>query len=170
MKRGLVLLIVAALVLAAVGLVSGRLALNPGGTAEPVEAATTKVIHMSAVEYKGSTNIASEPFPSGAPPPGGGYRLNAPDAGGNWSTSTYRWEPGTVVVNRGDRVELWIWGVNGAVHDSHIEGYVPEFTVQRGQLTVVSFTANKAGTFKIHCSTHEPSMEAELVVLPFPSR
>ncbi|MBI2878083.1 MAG: hypothetical protein HYY20_14495 [Candidatus Tectomicrobia bacterium] len=125
---------------------------------------------MSAVEYKGSANTSTEPFPSVAPPSGGGYRLNEPDDKGNWSTSTYRWEPGAIFVNRGDKVELRIWGVNGAVHDAHIEGLVSNFTVQRGQLTIVSFTAKKAGTYKIHCGTHGPSMEALLVVLPYPSR
>jgi len=75
-------------------------------------AGTPKVIYMSAVEHKGGTS--TEPFPSATPPPGGGHLLNPPDATGRWETSTYRWEPGTIVVDKGDEVELWIWGVNGS--------------------------------------------------------
>ena len=122
------------------------------------------VMYMSAVEYKGGTS--TEPFPSATPPPGGGYLIKPPDATGRWETSTYRWEPGVVVANQGDEVELWIWGVNGSQHPSTIEGYVPQFTVTRGNLTVLKFTADKAGTFRITCHAHPPSMEALLKVLP----
>ena len=126
-------------------------------------AGTPKVIYMSAVEHKGGTS--TEPFPSATPPPGGGHLLNPPDATGRWETSTYRWEPGTIVVDKGDEVELWIWGVNGSQHPSTIEGYVPQFTVTRGNLTVVKFTADKEGIFRITCHAHPPPMEAQLVVL-----
>jgi hypothetical protein len=122
-----------------------------------------RVIYMTAVEYKGSTS--SEPFPSAEPPSGGGYALKPPDGTGKWETSTYRWDPGTVIVNQGDEVEMHIWGVNGAQHPAFIDEYVPEFTVTRGKLTVLTFTANKAGTFRIHCNAHQPSMESQLVVL-----
>ena len=159
MRRTRLALALGVLVVAATAAAGGWLALNGGAAASP-----KKVIYMSAVEYKGGTS--SEPFPAATPPPGGGYLLKPPDTTGRWETSTYRWEPGSVVVNKGDEVELWIWGVNGEAHPSHIEEYVPQFTVTRGQLTVVSFTADKVGTFKIHCSAHQPSMEALLIVLP----
>lgn len=161
-RIAMVLTVAAVVAAAAAG---GWLALNGGGSPEPAAAGEKRVIYMSAVEYKGGTS--SEPFPSATPPAGGGYILKPPDATGRWETSTYRWEPGVITVSRGDEVELHIWGVNGALHPSWIEGYVPSFTVQRGQLAVVSFTADKAGIFKIHCDAHAPSMEALLVVLPF---
>jgi len=147
-------------VLAAIALASAvaQSSLNDGAAAGP-----KKVIYMSAVEYKGSTS--SEPFPSAEPPAGGGYILKPPDANGKWETSTYRWEPGTIIVNQGDEVELWIWGVNGSQHPATVEGYVPEFTVTRGNLTIVKFTADQTGTFRITCHVHQPSMEAQLVVL-----
>jgi hypothetical protein len=157
-------LVMAALAVVIVAVAGGWLALNGSGESHSAAAGAKKIIYMSAVEYKGGTS--SEPFPSPTPPPGGSYILKPPDTTGRWETSTYRWEPGVVAVNKGDQVELWIWGVNGATHPSHIEEYVPQFTVSRGNLTIVSFTADKVGTFRIHCSAHQPSMEASLVVLP----
>lgn len=127
-------------------------------------AAAKRTIYMSAVEYKGSTEVAKEGFPATQVPAGGGYILKAP-VDGKWETSTYRWEPGTIVVYQGDEVELLIWGVNGAEHPGRIEGYDKSFTVKRGQLATVSFTANKAGVFRILCDIHNPSMTGTLVVL-----
>ncbi|KSV83713.1 hypothetical protein [Sinorhizobium sp. GL28] len=47
-----------------------------------------------------------------------------------------------------------------------IDGYDISFTVKRGQLTTVTFTADKAGVFEFRCGTHQPSMVGELIVLP----
>ena len=159
MRRIRPMLVAGAAILISAVLAGGWLSLQDGAAANP-----KTVIYMSAVEYKGSTN--SEPFPSAAPPPGGGYILKPPDENGKWETSTYRWEPGTIMVKQDDEVELWIWGVNGAQHPSYIENYVPQFTVTRGNLTVLNFKADKAGSFRIHCDAHQPSMEGQLVVLP----
>ena len=165
MRRFLVYATIAGALLVAV---AGALWVSMEGSADSssraAAAGAKKVIYMSAVEYKGGTN--SEPFPAATPPAGGGYVIKAPDDTGRWETSTYRWEPGVVVANQGDEVELWIWGVNGSQHPASIEGYVPEFTVTRGALTTVKFTADKAGTFRITCHVHQPSMEGLLVVLP----
>jgi len=165
MKRGL---LSAGVVAAAFVALSGIAWLVTGNGADQSGAAAAtgarRVIYMSAVEYKGGTD--AEPFPAATAPAGGGYIIKPPDANGRWETSTYRWEPGVVVANQGDEVELWIWGVNGAQHPSTIEGYVPEFTVTRGNLTVLKFTADKAGTFRITCHAHPPSMEALLYVIP----
>ncbi len=69
-------------------------------------AATKRTIYMTALEYKGSTEVVKEPFPTSKLPEGGGYLRKAP-ADGKWETSTYRWEPGTIVVYQGDEVELF---------------------------------------------------------------
>jgi plastocyanin len=66
----------------------------------------------------------------------------------------------------GRRVTLEILGVNGAEHPTVIDGYDISFTVKRGQLTTVIFTAGKAGVFEYRCGIHEPSMVGELTVLP----
>lgn len=44
-------------------------------------AATTRVISMTAVEYKGSTEVAKEPFPTSELPGGGGYLRKEPKDG-----------------------------------------------------------------------------------------
>ncbi|THK35568.1 hypothetical protein EHS39_24430 [Ensifer sp. MPMI2T] len=142
-------------------------ALTTAGLAGSAEAASMKrTITMVAVEAKGGTTVDKEPFPSAALPEGKGYELEAPNAEGRWEVSTYRWEPNQIIVNQGDEVMLEILGVNGAEHPSTIAGYDLSFTVKRGQLTTVTFTADKAGVFEFRCGTHQPSMVGELIVLP----
>lgn len=130
-------------------------------------APTKWVINMSAVEYKGSTEVAKEPFPAGVAPPGGGYILKPP-VDGKWETSAYRWTPEVITVFQGDEVELRIFGINGSEHPSYIESYVNSFNVKRGQLTTVSFKADRVGIFKVVCEIHLPYMEGYLLVLPRP--
>jgi plastocyanin len=122
---------------------------------------------MAAVEPKGGTTVDKEPFPRDPLPEGKGYVLKEPDPKtGRWEVSTYRWDPSQILVYQGDTVVLEILGVNGDVHPARIEGYVPGFVVRRGHLTRLTFTADKAGFFKIECTTHQPSMVGTLVVLP----
>ena len=140
----------------------GVSACGGGGTGlEP----TTRTIYMKAIEPKGSAEVAKEPFPTEPLPAGGGYVLKEPKDG-KWEVETYTWAPDQVIVTQGDTVNLEIIGINGASHDSTIEGYADSFLVERGKITQVSFVADKAGVFKIICKTHQPSMTAELVVLP----
>lgn len=132
-------------------------------------AVAKRTIYMSAVEYKGSTTVDKEAFPAATPPAGRGYKLTPP-VDGRWENSTYRYEPGLIVANRGDLVELKIWGVNGAKHDTTIEGYNQAFVVKRGELTTITFKADKAGIFRIICHDHAPSMETQLLVLDSKTR
>lgn len=136
----------------------------PAASAAPPPA--TRTFTMAAVEPKGGTTVDKEPFPHHPLPEGKGYVLKEPDPKtGRWEVSTYRWEPSQIVVYQGDTVVLEILGVNGDVHPARIEGYVPGFVVRRGQVTRLTFTADKAGFFKIECTTHHPSMVGYLVVL-----
>lgn len=123
-----------------------------------------RTVYMTAVEYKGSAEVAKEPFPA-TKAEGAGYTLKEP-LDGRWETSSYRWDPGSVVVYQGDQVELRIWGVNGDQHLAYLETYVPEFTVKRGELTALTFKADQPGIFRLVCTVHRPSMEAQVVVLP----
>lgn len=153
---------------------TGRFALALGVLAVAVSAcgsggaisAGERAIYMTAIEPKGGANVADEPFPTEALPAGGGYALKEPDADGRWEVETYVWMPSEIVVMQGDRVTLKILGVNGKSHPSVIEGYDLSFDVKRGQLTTVSFVADKAGVFRIRCDAHPPAMTANLVVLP----
>lgn len=153
------------------GLVLGMTATALAACAQPqaasskLQAPTKRSITIAAVEPKGSAAVEKEAFPKDELPPGGGYVLVAPDKNGSWGVETYRWDTSTIVVNQGDEVTLELIGVNGKEHAGSIEGYNINFAVKRGQLTKVSFTADKPGIFKFLCSTHMPSMTADLVVL-----
>lgn len=135
---------------------------SPTASADP----TKRTIYVAAIEPKGSTTLAKEPFPTAKLPPGAGYGLKAPDKDGKWGVKTYRWLPSTIVVNQGDEVTLEILGVNGKEHHAVIEDYNVNFTVRRGHVIRVNFRADKAGIFNIVCNVHRPVMTAQLVVLP----
>jgi len=66
----------------------------------------------------------------------------------------YRWDPGHIVVGRGQPVELQITGVNGASHPFVIKGLNIRGVVRKGETTVVRFTAEHPGTYPIICLTH----------------
>jgi plastocyanin len=138
-------------------------AMSLAASMNPANAAK-RTITMVAIEPKGGTE--KEPFPSAKLPEGKGYELNAPDDKGRWEVSTYRWDPNQVIVNLGDDVTLEILGVNGSEHPTKIDGYDLSFIVKRGELTTVSFTADKAGVFPFRCGAHPPSMVGELIVMP----
>jgi plastocyanin len=138
--------------------------------AEPADHGVTepgkRVITMLAVEPKGGVTIDKEAFPAGALPEGGGYIVKEPNAEGRWEVSAYVFMPSQVIVQEGDEVTLEMVGINGAEHPGLIEGYDIEFNVLRGQMTRVSFLADKPGVFRIRCDAHHPSMHGELIVLP----
>ncbi len=152
----------------AIVLAGGALVLSLSPKPSVATTPTARTIYMAAIEPKGSTTVDKEPFPAQALPEGGGMALKSPDKDGKWEVEIYRWDPGTIVVNQGDEVTLKVLGINGKQHTTTIEGYGQQFTVKRGELTTVSFKADKAGTFKIKCQTHMPTMEADLVVLGSP--
>lgn len=127
-----------------------------------------RTIYVAAVELKGGATVDHEAFPPADLPRGGGYVLKKPDDKGRWEVSTYRWDPGTLVVNQGDRVTLEIVGINGDEHPFTIEGYWISDVVRRGRVTRLSFVADKPGIFKIICRKHGPSMQADFVVLRAP--
>ncbi|QHW30815.1 hypothetical protein GZH47_08080 [Paenibacillus rhizovicinus] len=66
----------------------------------------------------------------------------------------YRWDPASIVVHKGEVVELRITGVNGASHPFIIQELGIKGEVHKGQTTVVHFTADQRGTFAIECLTH----------------
>ena len=124
-----------------------------------------RTIYMAAIEPKGGTTVDKEPFPAQSLPAGGGYGLKAPDDTGRWQVETYRFDPGTVVVNEGDTVTLEIVGINGKEHPITIDGYGLSTVLKRGEVRRLKFLADKPGIFRVMCAIHKPSMEAALVVL-----
>lgn len=151
----------------AAGLMAGLSAGNAiNSLAAPLPPPMKRTVYMAAIEPKGSTTVEKEPFPKAALPAGGGYGLKAPDKEGKWEVETYAWLPGSITVYQGDEVTLHVAGINGAEHAVTIEGYGLKYVVKRGEITTVSFKADKAGIFEIVCHNHRPSMTGQLIVLP----
>ena len=156
---------------ALVGALSGLAVLLSGcGGTEIAEASIpggAREIYLTALEYKGSAEVSKEAFPADKLPEGGGYGLKAP-AGDppKWEVNSYAWAPSNFVVAEGDKVTLKIVGVNGASHVSTIKDHVAKFTVERGKLATVEFTAGKPGVYEIICNTHAPNMKGQMIVLP----
>ncbi|HEY7386268.1 MAG TPA: cupredoxin domain-containing protein [Beijerinckiaceae bacterium] len=132
------------------------------------EAQEKRFFTIAAVEPRGGVNVGQELFPSEPLPLGGGYLIKQPDQTGRWEVSAYVWSPSQVIVHAGDDVTLEFVGINGAHHPTEIKGIDRTFTLKRGHVTRIEFKAEKAGIFPIVCSTHQPSMRGEIVVLPRP--
>lgn len=93
------------------------------------QALEARVIQLVTGEYKTHTNDGKE-------------------------LEVYRWDPGTIIVNKGEPIELHINGVNGNSHPFVVEGLGIRDEVTKGKTTIVRFTAEKAGTYPILCLTH----------------
>lgn len=148
---------------AAVGLASlaGLAALATPASAEK------RFFTVLAVEPKGGVTTDKEPFPESTLPKGGGYVMSKPDEKTRrWEVSAYIWQPSQIIVNEGDEVTLEFVGINGATHPTTIAAFGQTFTLKRGHAHRVTFVADKPGIFGIVCSTHQPSMSGELIVMP----
>ncbi|PLR76658.1 hypothetical protein CU633_15025 [Bacillus sp. V3-13] len=75
----------------------------------------------------------------------------------------YRWDPGTIFVEKGEKVDLKIFGVNGREHSFTIEGTNIKGTVQKGKETVVPLQFNDEGVYRLICHTHSQSMEGPMI-------
>jgi nitrosocyanin len=78
------------------------------------------------------------------------------------------WDPGPVVVNKGDTVK--IKAINNVksdppVHGFAIEAYGIQTVVYAGKPDIIEFKADKAGIFPIICQLHPAHVGAQLVVL-----
>jgi len=156
----------------AVGIVAVGAASVAVSDSDAKAAVKTRMIYMSAVEWKGSTNVSKEAYPTAPLPSGGGYESFPPghpevaSEAGKWAVETYRFDTGVVAACKGERVVLKIFGVNAKSHEITIPDFDKNFTVYRGQLATSVFKVNKVGIFPIICITHQPSHRADLVVLP----
>ena len=121
-----------------------------------------------AVEPRGAVSSDKGPFPGQAlsmvaKANVGDRRVEVatPATGGN-----YTWYPSRLVVEEGDEVTIDFAGINGDQHPTTIAAFGQTFAVKRGQMTRVTFIADKVGIFGYVCSTHQPGMSGELIVLP----
>jgi plastocyanin len=81
------------------------------------------------------------------------------------------WSPGNMTAFQGDKVNLHFFIVNGNEHEVWVEGpdgstVVDETEMNRGREYTFTFDASQAGVYRLVCNNHEPTMTAELVVLP----
>lgn len=66
----------------------------------------------------------------------------------------YRWDPGTIVIPKGEDVSLSIYGVNGKEHPFYIEGTDIKGVVKKGEETVIPLHFNEEGTYRLICDIH----------------
>lgn len=66
----------------------------------------------------------------------------------------YRWDPGTVSVEKGEKVNLFISGINGEEHPFYIEGTDIKGTVKKGEETTVPLQFDQEGTYRLICDVH----------------
>ncbi|GAA0318325.1 hypothetical protein GCM10008967_06100 [Bacillus carboniphilus] len=67
----------------------------------------------------------------------------------------YRWDPGSIFIEKGEKVNLKIYGINGSEHPFYIEGTDIRGTVKKGEETVVPLQFDKEGVYKIVCTIHQ---------------
>ncbi|MEH7075350.1 hypothetical protein [Neobacillus drentensis] len=66
----------------------------------------------------------------------------------------YRWDPGTVFLEKDEKVRLFISGINGEEHPFYIEGTNIKGKVIKGEETVVPLQFDKEGTYRLICEVH----------------
>ncbi|MFK9092919.1 cupredoxin domain-containing protein [Bacillus salipaludis] len=67
---------------------------------------------------------------------------------------SYRWDPSTLILEKGEKVNLFISGINGEKHPFYIEGTTIKGTVKKGEETIVPLQFNKEGTYRLICEVH----------------
>ena len=159
-KHALVFLVVVGLLVAACGDDTG---------AEPSEI----TFNVQAIEIKGATDGIAAPSTDpeslssgyGYKPPGE-YDADNP---AKWQVATYLYSPGAMTAVQGDDITLRFFGVNGDEHVMFVQA--PDgtqvgdtVTLNRGRELTVEFTADQTGHYQIICSTHAPTMTADLFV------
>lgn len=127
---------------------------------------------VELIEVKGATDGIAPPTADptslssgyGFTPPGE-YDADNPD---KWQVATYMFSPAAMSVIQGDEVTFRFFGVNGDHHQMRLVGpdgstVVESFDMSRGQEKLVTFTADQLGHYKLFCSTHSPTMTADIL-------
>lgn len=66
----------------------------------------------------------------------------------------YRWDPGTIFIKQGEKVELKVLGINGRSHPFIIEGTKIKGTINQNEETVIPVQFSKEGIYRMICLTH----------------
>ncbi len=147
------------------------------GLASRIPPATERLIEVTILEVKGATSAndlappdidpstLSDGFGYKAP---GVYDADNPD---KWQVASYMWNQANIVAFEDDVLNLHIFVLNGNEHDVWIEGpdgetVVEELEMNRGREYDISLKPTKAGVYRLICNTHEPTMTADILVLP----
>ncbi|RLE15543.1 MAG: hypothetical protein DRJ28_03965 [Actinobacteria bacterium] len=126
---------------------------------------------VELIEVKGATD--GIPAPDVDPTSlSQGYGYKAPgdydaENPAKFQVATYMFAPGAMTVAKGDSVTLRMFGVNGDEHLIFVQApdgstVVDAFTANRGREYSVSFDADQAGHYKLICTTHGPTMTADI--------
>ncbi|MGA9173893.1 MAG: cupredoxin domain-containing protein [Thermoactinomyces sp.] len=66
----------------------------------------------------------------------------------------YRFDPGSIIVMKGERIRLHIHGLNGKIHHFSIPELNVAGTVEKGKVSTIEFEADRTGTFELICHDH----------------
>lgn len=147
--------------------------------AASLPAPTSRNVQMTAFEIKGSTSASKLAPPSVDPATlssGYGFKnvgVYEPDSD-KWQVASYMWSPGEVTAFQGDTLDLNIFVLNGNIHETWVQGpngetVVGPIELNRGREYTISVGVLEPGVYRLICTTHAPTMTAEIVVLPRPS-
>ena len=79
---------------------------------------------------------------------------------------TKQWVPGTIVVKKGDEVNLTlINNTPSGVHNFSIPAFEINQNVLKGKKAKLSFKADKAGIHQIKCGLHKAHVGGQFIVL-----
>jgi plastocyanin len=137
---------------------------------------TDRLIEVTGLEIKGTTSTEDLAVPEVDPETlSAGFGYDAPgfdeDSPDNWRVASYIWSPGNMTAFQGDSIDLHTFILNGNSHNVWVEApdgskVVEDIEMNRGRDYNLKFEATQAGVYKFICSTHAPTMTADIVVLP----
>ena len=160
------LLMLTGLVLTACGADTGAVGLEPNEV----------VFDVNVIEIKGATDGIEAPSIDPASL-STGYKFSPPgeydaDNSAKWQVSSYMFSPAAFVVGQGDAVTLRTFVLNGDNHATWLEA--PDGSrvsgtdeiMNRGRQYEVRFEADQPGYYTWKCADHNPTMSAQILVLP----
>lgn len=136
-----------------------------------------RTFYINAIEIKGSTTSDKLAPPKVNPEElSQGFELKAPGVFDKasplaWQVSSYMFNPSAMTVFQGDRVKLMLMVINGNKHKDSIKDpdgvvVVAEKEHNRGNQYAITFSADKAGIYTLHCDEHKETMKAAITVVP----
>ncbi|MBD1371458.1 cupredoxin domain-containing protein [Hazenella sp. IB182357] len=82
------------------------------------------------------------------------FTLEHKQGHGDQVKEIYRFDPGTIILNKDEKVRIHIHGFHGKSHQFHIPRLDVRDSVQKGQITTFELTPNEVGTYELICDNH----------------